>query len=70
MYVNIYILNTMLFIEKFVYAEIRENSVPDKEVALRIIVDNILNKLLIDTQYRNGYRSMSCTTAKVVTNRT
>ena len=61
---NIYILNTAPFIEKFVYAEIRENSVLKKEVALRIIVDNILNKLLNNTQYTNGYRSMSCSTAK------
>ena len=40
---NIYILNTAPFIEKFVYAEIRENSVLEKEVALHVIVDNILN---------------------------
>ena len=61
---NIYIPNTAPFIKKFVYAEIRENSVLKKEVALRIIVDNILNKLLNNTQYMNVYRSMSCNTAK------
>ena len=58
---NIYILNTAPFIEKFVYAEIRENNVLEKEVALHIVVDNISNKLLNNTQYTNG---MSCSTAK------
>ena len=58
MLVNIYILNTAPFIEKFVHAEIRENNVLEKEVTLCIVVDNILNKLLNNTQYTNGYRSM------------
>ena len=38
---NIYIPNTAPFIEKFVYTEIRENNVLEKEVALHIVVDNI-----------------------------
>ena len=64
MLVNIYILNTAPFIEKFVHAEIRENNVLEKEVTFRTVLDNILNKLLNNTQYTNGYRSMSCSTEK------
>ena len=46
---NIYILNTAPFIETFVSAEEKENSVLKKEVTMCTIVDNILNKLLNNT---------------------
>ena len=65
-YFNAYILNKIAFIDSFVYAEISsENSVINREITMRIIVDNTFNKLMNSfVQHTNGYSNVACKVAK------
>ena len=67
MYYNIYILRKTPFIDRFIYAEIKETPLLNKYFMLRVVVDNILDRIMKRFTRPTG-RMTSCTVARILLN--